>query len=281
MSRNNAERFGAKPQDGAAPQNNMTDTLQFVAPTEFVNLPSKGLAYEPTHPLHGQETIEIRYMTAKDEDILSSQTLLKKGIALERFMENIIVNKNIKPDTLLSGDRNAIVIAARISGYGSNYETLITCPACGHKETFEFDLSDQKMHETVMLEELSISSNGDGTFKTTMPYTKFEVGFKLLRGQDENYLTTMIADRRKRKLNETSLSDQYRTMIVSVQGFTDGTSINKYVQNMPTVDSRHLRLCYKAVCPDIRINNNFVCSSCSHEEEVDVPFGTDFFWPDR
>ncbi len=281
MSRNNADRFGATPQDAPIPQETVNNTLQFVTPTEFVNLPSKGLGYEPSHPLHGQETVEIKYMTAKEEDILSSKTLLKRGVALERFMENIIIDKRIKPNTLLSGDRNAIVIAARISGYGANYETMVSCPACGEKSTFNFDLNDQSMNESVLLEELKITSTGNGTFKTTMPHTDFEVEFKLLRGEDENYLSSMMADKRKRKIIESSLTDQYRRMIVGVQGYTDGTSINKYVTNMPTLDSRHLRLCYKAVCPDVRINNNFVCPSCDHEEEVDVPFGTDFFWPDR
>ena len=282
MSRNNSDRFGAVEQNGPISQEvNTSNTLQFVAPTELVDLPSKGLGYNPEHPLHGQETVEIKYMTAKEEDILSSKTLLKRGVALERFMENIIVDKKIKPDSLLSGDRNAIVIAARISGYGANYETLVGCPACGEKMTFSFDLNDQKMHEVILLDELKITSSGAGTFKTIVPHTKFEVEFRLLRGEDENYLSSMMMDKRKRKIVESSTTDQYRRMIVSVQGFTDGTSINKYITNMPTLDSRHLRLCYKAVCPDVRINNNFACESCGHEEEVDVPFGTDFFWPDR
>ena len=78
--------------------------------------------------MHGQDTIEIRYMTAKDEDILTSKTLLKKGVAIERFLDNIIVNKNIKASSLFVGDRNAIIIAARISGYGADYTTNVTCP---------------------------------------------------------------------------------------------------------------------------------------------------------
>ena len=120
------------------------DPLHFVAPTEFVALPSKGTVYKEFHPLHNQETIEIRYMTAKDEDILSSRTLLKKGIAVERFMQNIIVDKKIKVEDMVVGDRNAVLIAARVSGYGSDYSTSLTCPNCNTKSEFTFDLTRKR-----------------------------------------------------------------------------------------------------------------------------------------
>ena len=86
------------------------------------------------------ETVEIRFMTAKDEDILTSQTLLKKGVAIEKFLSNVIVDKRIQPNRLLIGDRNAILIAARVTGYGETYETSVTCPSCNTKATFPFNL---------------------------------------------------------------------------------------------------------------------------------------------
>jgi transcription elongation factor Elf1 len=220
-------------------------------------------------------------MTAKDEDILASRALLKKGIALERFMESIIVNKSVKPGELFVGDRNAIIIAARRSGYGANYETLVTCPACGAKNTFSFDLNNVKVHEPLFTEELKITRNDSGTFNTIMPHTKFKVEFKLLRGEDENYLANLIQEKRKRKIIETPLSDQYKQMIVSIEGHADHSIISRYVANMPTLDSRHLRLCYKSISPDVKIENEFTCPACDHTEEVDVPFGTDFFWPNK
>ena len=282
MSRNSSRLGAEQPQSNEAPPTEKVfDPLHFVAPTEFVELPSKGLGYSEGHPLHNKETIEIRYMTAKDEDILASRALLKKGIALERFMQNIIVDKTIRPDELLTGDRNAIIIAARVSGYGSNYQTMVTCPACAAKSTFSFDLTKTKVHEPTFLNELNLESTGEGTFITTMPYSKFKVEFKLLRGEDENYLASMLEDKRKRKMMESALTDQYRRMIIAIEGHNDGSIINRYVTNMPTLDSRHLRTCYKMVSPDIKIENNFVCPECDHAEEVSVPFGTDFFWPDK
>ena len=139
------DRLGAndKPET-KAPAATAMSPLNFVAPTEFVELPSKGLGYASDHPLSGKDVIEIRYMTAKEEDILTSATLLKKGIAVDRFMQNIICDSNINIDDLLIGDKNAILIAARASGYGAEYETQIQCPNCATKAELTFDLSSPR-----------------------------------------------------------------------------------------------------------------------------------------
>jgi hypothetical protein len=118
-----------------------TNVFSFVAPTEFVELPSEGKFYASDHPLYNQKTIEIKQMTAKEEDILSSMTLIKNGVALERLLESVIIDKSIKPETLLLGDRNAIIIAARVSGYGMEYRTEIRCPNCQTDQKFGFNLS--------------------------------------------------------------------------------------------------------------------------------------------
>lgn len=281
MSRNNISRTGARPDTSPPVPTQAQSPLHFVAPTEFVELPSKGLGYADTHPLSNKETIEIRYMTAKDEDILSSVTLLKKGLAIERFLENIIVDKNIKAKSLLVGDRNAIIIAARISGYGADYQTQINCPACGAPHSFDFDLNDQKIKESEVSEALDMATTETGNFVTTMPFSKFKVEFKLLKGEDENYLSQLAANKTKNKMPNTALTDQYKRMIVSIQGNNNQQIINEYVNVMPTLDSRHLRLCYKHAAPDVQILKDFNCSSCGFEQELEVPFGADFFWPDR
>ena len=117
-------------------------------------------------------------MTAKEEDMLTSRTLLRKGIALERVIQSLIVDKRINPNTLLVGDRNAILIAARISGYGSDYTTNITCPQCGTSQQHLFDLHDATEVRESDLGTSNIIDNGDGTFTTTLPATKVEVSFR-------------------------------------------------------------------------------------------------------
>ena len=178
--------------------------FSFVVPTEFVEIPSKGKYYPDNHPLADQETIEIKQMTAKEEDMLTSRTLLRKGIALERVIQSLIVDKRINPNTLLVGDRNAILIAARISGYGSDYTTNITCPQCGTSQQHLFDLHDATEVRESDLGTSNIIDNGDGTFTTTLPATKVEVSFRLLTGIDENSLLTQIENARKSKKEDVS-----------------------------------------------------------------------------
>ena len=284
MSRNDINRVGAPPASAEAPMAQMQgekafDPLSFVAPTEFVELPSKGLCYPEGHPLHNQETIEIKFMTAKEEDILSSRALLKKGIAIERFIQSVIVDRKIKAKDLLVGDRNAILIAARVSGYGNVYETQVSCPACGERTRFSFDLNEKKVTETEENED--VKALGDGTFQITMPYSKFNIVFRLLTGADEAYLTATAASKKKATKVDSILIEQYERMVASIEGHSDRSIIKKYVENMPTLDSRHLRKCYASVTPDVNIKEHFECPSCGHEQEMEVPFGADFFWPDR
>ena len=284
MSRNDSNRVGGSTPSAEPPITEMQnekafDPLSFVTPTEFVELPSKGLCYPEGHPLHKEETIEIKFMTAKEEDILSSRALLKKGIAIERFLQSIIVNHEIKAKDLLVGDRNAILVSARISGYGNLYETQVGCPACGDKSYFSFDLNNKKTTETAETDD--VTAIGDGNFSIKMPFSKFNITFRLLNGEDETYLTNVSTTKRKTRKIDSVLTEQYKRMVTSVEGHSDRNIVSKYVENMPTMDSRHLKKCYRSVTPDVSIRENFECSSCGHEQEMEVPFGADFFWPDR
>ena len=192
MSRNNPERLGANVQDaGATPPNlqqEAENAFSFVVPTEFVELPSKGKYYPPGHPLHNQQHIEVRHMTAKEEDILTSRTLLKQGVALDRVLKNIIINKQINLDTLLIGDKNAMVVAARVSAYGSEYKTAITCPACGETTKYAFNLNEASIFEGEIDNSLNITPTENGTFLIQLPLTGVTVEFKLLTGNDERHL---------------------------------------------------------------------------------------------
>ena len=284
MSRNNSDRLMGdhKPESAEAPpQAKMKDPLHFVTPTEFVELPSKGIGYAEGHPLHRKDSIEIRFMTAKDEEILSSQTLLKKGVAVERFLQNIVIDQKIKVRDLLSGDRNAILVSARVSGYGNEYDTHINCPSCGEKNECSFDLNERKIINNLTSSNEKIEILKNGNFQITMPFSKFKVEVRLLTGMDEINIAALANSKRKRKLNDSTLLDQYNRMIVSIEGHTERALIKRYVESMPTVDSRHLRNCYAEMAPTIEIKKPFECHSCGYEQELEVPFGADFFWPDR
>ncbi len=288
MSRNK-DRLGlgdTTPENTAVPPQVMTqggeeNPFSFVIPTEFVELPSKGLFYPPNHPLHNQETIEIKQMTAKEEDILTSRSLLKKGVAIERVISSVIMDKRIKPATLLVGDRNAIIIAARISGYGSDYATKITCPACSAASEQSFNLSELEIYYGQSLLPEEATQNENGTFTTILPNTKVEVNFRLLNGMDERSLVDQVENARKRKLDENAVTRQLKHIIVAVNGNTEQKNINYVVDNMPTSDSRHLRMVYKLATPNVDMIQDFECTECGFEQTMEVPLTADFFWPDR
>jgi len=281
--RNNLDRLGLennRPQDDNA---SITSTLNFVVPTEIVDLPSKGMFYPPEHPLHGKDTIEIRYMTAKDEDTLTNQSLLKKGVALEKVLQDIVIDKNIKIDTLLLGDKNAIIVAARKSAYGAEYETKITCPSCGKQQQYEFDLNNCNIKEPVDLDSLSdmgINVTDRGTFTTQLPISKFNVELRLLTGKDELFLAqkTREAQQSKKEI-DSLLSLQLRMMVNSINDVTDPKLITEAVSMLPARDSIKLRHTYKTVAPSLDLSHDFQCRACSEETRLEVPFTADFFWP--
>ena len=285
MSRNR-DRLGGVQQHDTSPPPQMTQNegggFSFVVPTEFVELPSRGRFYPEGHPLYGEDSIEIRQMTAKEEDILTSRALLKKGVALDRVLKNIIVDKRIEPDLLLVGDRNAIIIALRVSGYGNVYETKVGCPNCGTQQKYAFDLNDASIYRGEDITKLSVASNDDGTFTVRLPKTELHVVFKLLTGRHEKmFVAGMESDRKRKNQAERNITRQLAAMLVSVDEDSSPDAIKYLVENMPAMDSRQLRLAYRLAAPNIDLTQHFECSECSHEQDMEVPLSADFFWLDR
>jgi hypothetical protein len=284
MARRNKDRTGPRTKGSdeiPADLKQMMNPMDFVAPTDIVDLPSKGACYPEGHPLHEKDTIEIRYMTAKDEDILTSRSLLKKGIALDRLISNLIVDKSINAKHLLVGDRNAIIINARASAYGHMYETTVTCPSCNESQKHSFDLTDPKVYHGDNWEDYEVEKTEKGTYKATLPFSKIEVEMRLLVGADETQILKSISNSGKGTKEDSLITNQMRAFIVAVNEYDDPKIINYFVANIIAQEARLLRNIMKAITPDLRIADDFECASCSHEQELEVPFGADFFWPDR
>tara|TARA_R110000824_G_scaffold83123_1_gene208259 strand:- start:933 stop:1802 length:870 start_codon:yes stop_codon:yes gene_type:complete len=285
--RNNEDRVGAKhtaatepPTTPAMDQNaGAVAPLSFVVPTEFVELPSRGLYYPEDHPLHMQEHIEIRHMTAKDEDILTSRTLLKKGVALDRFLQNIVVDKRVKLDSILIGDKNAMLISARISGYGNMYKTQLACTACGEKQEDEFDLFDANVYHGTETDDFDVVRTDHGTFIVTLPKTQVQVEVRLLMGRDEQQIVNSSQQLKKNKKPEKNATSQFRWTILSANGDKTKRSIEYLIDNMPASDARYLRKAYKAINPTVDLKQEFECEECGYQTQLEVPFTTEFFWP--
>ena len=292
--RNNDERSGAKNKHQSTPPQQATGPkppanvappesfpLDFVNPTSFVTLPSKGTLYPPDHPLHGVEELEIRQMTAKQEDILTSPTLLKKGVAIDRFVQSLLMI-DLNVNQLLIGDKNAILLAARIDGYGSHYKTAVICPSCGERDEHEFDLSDhqaeleEEASPTSLPENVQVSANGNYLVSLSIGW---EVEIRPLTSSDEKRMAKTLEQRKKAKMLESVLTEQLRTMIVSISGHTDRAVINKAINMMPVKQSRELRDIYAQVVPNVDLKRDFLCSHCEFETRLEVPLTAEFFWP--
>jgi hypothetical protein len=295
MFRNNKDRLGVEEDAEKAqtpptqpPENQQSEPepepvsrpMTFVVPTEFVDLPSEGKFYPADHPLHGVENVEIKFMTAKEEDILTSKSLLKKGLTINRLLSSVVVDKRANPDDLLVGDRNALLVATRISGYGPEYKTKVLCPACFENVSYEFDLTEMTMFSGGENEvNDTVKQASPSTFYVTMPISTAKVEFRLLTGRDEKQLAKIAEMQKKKNMPESSMTNMMRMFIVSVNDSSDQHYIDSFVAASPASDAKFLRQAYKRTAPNVDLTQEFNCSSCGHSEELEVPFSTDFFWP--
>jgi hypothetical protein len=276
--RNNLERIGSQQQsqDIPAPMlEQATQSLSFIVPTEFVPLPSKGKYYPQNHPLYGKDSIEIKQMTAKEEDILTSRNLLKKGVALDKLISSIVVDKNINTDSITAEDRSAIILAARISAYGADYSTTVICPSCSEKTKYTFDLTE-KLDAVEQSQPIEVDENG--LFKIILPITKWEVKCRALNGYDEKSILRLSEARKNLSDGDSLLTEQLKMTVVSIQNVTDKPTLETAINSMPARDSRYLRNVYQDMFKGVDMRHTFSCKACDYSGELEVPLTADFFW---
>lgn len=248
-------------------------------PVESVPIPSKGKVYPPGSPLHNKEIIEIKSMTAREEDILMSPALIKQGKVITHLLSSCIVDKNIDPDDMLSGDRNAVMVAIRITGYGADYTVSTTCPNCTFRSKQTYNLGDLSLKR---LQISPVSSNGN-TFEFRLPVTGKMVHFKFLTGRDETERSTMI-ERMKKMTNgqavDRDVTSRLEYQVVAIEGVEDGNAIRQFISKMPARDSKALRDFIKENEPGIDLNVDMKCPECMKHGRVALPIGASFFWPE-
>lgn len=241
-------------------------------PTEVIDLPSKGLFYPEGSPLRSGQ-IELKYMTAKEEDILTSTNLIQKGIVLDKLMDSLIVTKGVKSADLLVGDLNAVMVAARILGYGKDYPITVTCPKCGND-----------VEETVDLTSLGTQNEPTSTpndMSIVLPVSKAEVKLRILTRGDELAIDKETKALAKANSSiEAEATSRLRAMIVSVNGDTSKGKIWTFVENMLVRDARFLREEYRKMVPDVNFEVSLTCTCNSDSFEMRMPIGATFFWPD-
>ena len=253
----------------------MAENKKYDFPTEIITLPSEGLSYPENSPLSKGE-IEIKYMTAKEEEILASQNLIKKGVVLDMLFESIIADKSINADDILIGDKNAIVLATRILGYGPDYKIEFTNDD-GEKEQVSIDLSKVQTKEidTKQLKR-------DNLYEWVTPTTKNVLKFKFLTQGDEKKIESDV--RAMNRLNKggvsAELTTRYRYIIQSVDGKEDTKSIVDFINNkFLSKDTRAFRNHLLDLQPDMNMVFDYENPNTGEKESTPIPMGIGFFYP--
>jgi hypothetical protein len=258
------------------PQQTQQAAPTFDFPTQVISLPSEGKVYAESNPL-SKGTLEIKYMTAREEDILADRNLINKGIVLQKLLESVVVQPGVNVDDLVIGDINAVYLATRMLGYGPDYDVEITDPFSGEKQKVTIDLS------AIQTKDIDYSRlNSQNRYELILPVSKKKLIVRLLTHKDEKDITqeTQAMERlTKGKSVGTDVTTRFKYMIVEVDGNSDRGFINKFVPNMLAGDTKALRSFFKELSPDLNMKYDFVSEITGESEALDIPFGISFFYP--
>jgi hypothetical protein len=256
----------------------MADDFGWTVPVETVPIPSEGVVYQAGSPLSNKKTVNIKAMTAKEEDILTSRALIKNGTVIGHLLKSCVTEQGVDVDEMLVGDRNALMVAIRITGYGPDYKADVTCPDCSERSSQTFSLAELEIKRL----EIDPVNPGENRFSYTLPVTKKEIHFRFLTGRDEQQIA--IENERMQKLfpdraQDSLVTSRLSNAILSVDGVTDRNKIRLFVEHMPALDSRRLRTFMDKSEPGISMSSHMSCPHCGEGNFVDLPIGVNFFWP--
>ena len=280
--RNSQDRLGVPEASQASPEPAPAMAQQgadfsFVAANDIVELPSNGEFYPEGHALRESPTVEVRQMTAKEEDILLNQSYLKQGVVVEKLLHSLVITKDFNLDDLLVGDKNAILTQVRRSAYGDEYPVEAVCRSCMTKTENTFDLEECVRNKPLTLVE-GVERTEKNTFTFIAPKTKAKVEIRFLTGADEKALADKEKKYKKHNVDFSASLETYKMIIVSVND--DPSLVESYVENMPLRDAKKLKEVMKEIQPGIEMKGQFVCPSCETEVEMDLPINFRFLWPD-
>ena len=280
--KNDATKSSVSTSHGKAQEpitSHQTDQVQKIQyPSEVVELPSRGWFYEPSSPL-ASGRVDIKYMTAREEDILTSQNLIKKGVVLDKLLEALIVTPNVKLDDILTGDKNAIFIAARILAYGKDYKIKFKDPSTGDDVEDTVDLTKLENKEF----DFDSHQRGQNLFEYELPYSKRKIHWSMLTHSDERTIDQELKSMKKfsRDKNQSSeVTTRLKYVIKALDGNEDKTAIKKFVDTeLLARDSLSFRNYVKENTPDIDLTFNFESEETGYTERMNLPLGVDFFYP--
>ena len=267
-------------------QHEAKQVSEYKFPTEIIELPSRGLIYPKDNPLSSGK-VEMKYMTAKEEDILTTQSYIKEGTVLDRLFQSLIVSNGegvpIKYVDLIVGDKNAIMIAARILGYGKDYKVQVNDPFSGKVQDETIDLTQFENKEYDGSAQVELHKN---EFEFELPQSQRKLTFMITTESKDRKVKHRLEEERKknRKLKKetrSELTTRLKETILSVDGEYDQKTIDNFVDNeLFAQDSRALRTYIKNVSPDMDLEWEFISEETGEGRFMSLPMDVTFFWPE-
>lgn len=247
-------------------------------PTEVINLPSKGWFYPANNPL-SNGTLELKQMTAKEEDILTSKNLIQKNIVLDKLLESVVVNKDVKDhlDEMFICDRNAAFFAIRRLAYGDSYDATLSCGRCGKENSVSIDLG--KMDNRPF--DFEKFPKGENSFQFKLPSSGKILTFKILNKKEETAIEQELTGLAKLSKDFTrEVTTRLSHLIIAIDGSAEQTRIRKFVNDeFLSKDSLAFRKYIRDTMPDIDTTFEFSCTHCGADRREETPMGVSFFWP--
>ena len=236
---------------------------------ELIKLPSKGLFYK-----HGISEVQVEYMTSKDEDLLTTPSLIDSGKVLDLLLKRKIKTKGISIEELLPGDRNAILLFLRTSSYGPEYKVNVFDPRTNKQFPATVNLLELKYKE---VEE---KPDENGLYSIELPMRKKTVKVRILSAGEENEIFKQAEANKEEFKQEFS---EYHTMklkasIVSINNNRDRSYIDRFVNVMPAGDSLAIRRKLLDIIPDVDMSYEFTAPD-GHKFTANLSIGLDFFFP--
>lgn len=260
-------------------QNVMKEEFGWEVPIESIPLPTRGVVYDPDSTLYNRETLQIRSMTAREEDILASPAFHKEGTSLTHLIHSCLTDKSVDCEEMIIGDRMALMVGIRVTGYGPEYHVNAGCQFCNTVNSFTVDLA------SLPIKRLTIepSEPGQNRFEYQLPVTKKKVEFRYMTAREDRQRKEMVQS--MQKVMGTSITNNITSFlensIVSVAGVTDRMKIKHFVMNMPAYDSKSLRRFILDNEPGMDMSCSFKCKNCGQKNETNMPMTSEFFWPTK
>lgn len=258
-------------------QDIMKDEFGWEIPVEAIPIPSSGVLYDPNSTLYNSQTLKIKAMTAHEEDILSSPALLKEGSAVDHVIKSCLIDKTINVNDMLAGDKNALMVSIRITGYGNKYNISPNCENCDKLNKIEFDLSSLGINRL----KIDPVEKGKNAFIYELPVTKKKVIFKFLTvgDQKEREIKESFYEKNISQGVKKTVTSFLEHSIISIEGITDKNKIQHFVRNMPAFDSKSLRNYIIDNEPGLEMTHDWECKFCNHANNSNLAITAEFFWP--